>query len=429
MNQTTKEGDFQLPDGVQKGRDFFGQGSIESTGERLAARIRSRMPDEKADLLIVDTGKAFFLNLPTLADEVGKGVSIWVPRYDSYTGAIYTTRWDTPHTHQTDRGRGIADSEKYQVISKPLYRSSVDLNSFPKSWTVARLVPQEVWNGLEAALRQQDEIRVDYGGGPGAEQQVVEDLLVGIRSLAEVFKEEEITENTLQEISRQTEGFLEGVGLASAREGTRKNLANAMYKSAELDRKDRVNPMISRVRLRSAYLQTVKREVVGKLIKEKSNNVFELLLLEREVTRDMLISVDEAADWFLNEYPVFINPDSFITRSDFSDAAVLSTVNSLRGLVNANLKQVKVAPYLAPARIAEVLLTEAKYKSRKEQIDLTRILGVVNMEGLMDITSCEDFIRRRQPHEAIERMLQAQGVIRASLEDSDNSVYTVFSSQ
>lgn len=423
--------DFILPPGVQKGSDYFGQTSpsIEGSGERSAARIRSRMPDGRAELLIIDESKTFFFDLPNLAEGTSGGIPIWVPRYNPDTGSIYTTRWDKPLLQQTDNGVALAGAEKYKIISKPQYKSSVDLASLPKSWTVARLIPQEIWDGIEAALRQQDEIRTDYGGKPGAEQQVIEDLLVGIRNLSDVFREEEITEGILKDVSEESESFLESLGLTTSRGEAKQNIAKALQSSAEPDRRDRVNPMISRIRLRSAYLSAVKREVVGRLIKEKSNKVFEILLLERESTRNQLELSDEAIDWFLNEHPVFLNPENFTTRQDFSDRQVLSTVNSLRGLVDGSLKQVRVAPYLAPARVVEVLLTDPEYKTKKDQVRLERALGVVNMEDLMGTISCEEYVRMRRPHEAIDRLVQAQSVIRESLSDPDNSVYTIFSPQ
>lgn len=98
-------------------------------------------------------------------------------------------------------------------------------------------------------------------------------------------------------------------------------------------------------------------------------------------------------------------------------------------MVDGSLKNVRVAPYLAPARVAEVLLTDPNYKTKKDQIRLSRALEVVNMRGLMEATSCEEFVKQRRPHEAIDRLVQAQTVIREALSDLDNSVYTVYSPQ
>lgn len=421
--------DFILPPGVHKGADYFGKegAGIEVGGERSAARIRSRLPEDRSDLLIIDESKSYFLDLPSLAD-MPYSAPIWVPRFNPDTGAIYTSRWDTPKLEKTDLGTGVANGERYRIIRKSGYKKIIDLNNLPKTWTVARLIPQEIWDGVESALRQQDEIRVDYGSAPGAEQEVVEELLVGIRSLSEVFKEAQITRDALQEISEKTQKFLENMGLTSPTDDVKQNLARALITSAQTDSVKRLNPMISRIKLRSAYLSTVKREVVGRLIREKSNRVFEVLLMEREVTRDQLEMGDEAIKWLLNEHSVFVNPDHFTTPRDFTDREVSSTVNSIRGLIGG-LNQVRVAPYLAPARIVETLLTDVNYKPKRDQLSLERSLEVVNMQWLLKQHSAEEYIRMRHPREAIDRLVQAQTVIKESLSDPDNSVYTTFSSQ
>lgn len=125
---------------------------IEVRMERSLVRIRAEMPEQTAHVLITEP---WFLDLPVLGSvPEGKLPEWWMPRYDSINGAVYTTRWGEALTKETPEGRReVVEAERFVILRQPKYRKNVSLIALPKSWTIARLIPQKVWDGIEAAMR------------------------------------------------------------------------------------------------------------------------------------------------------------------------------------------------------------------------------------------------------------------------------------
>lgn len=423
---------FEWPASISRGSDFIEKReTIERGREALAARLRARYPEERADLLVIDRERAIYLTLPSLAPpEMRDRPPSWMPKYDPVTGAVYTSRWDSPPMRGEKVGglykRRLVEAGKYEIVHQPPGRIEVDLADIPKSWTVRRLVPQHVWDGIETALRQQDLVRKDYGTRPGVEQEVVEGLLTGIHTLADIFRTEKLQESDLTRIAEETEKFLASYGLLTAREEIRQRLVASMLRAADEDKRNRINPLVSRVRLRSAYLDTVRREVVARFVREKASAIYEVLYLERDLTRTFLTEARDTIDRFLDRHPVFQNPESFRTREDFPDAEITRLVGSLRGLVASTIRPVRVAPYLIPARLAEVAVTDVRYKSRRDQVELDRILEIADAQEELERPSAEILIRQRDPVSAERRLLNARTVLDEVLSDPDNSVVKMF---
>ncbi|MGB6882051.1 MAG: hypothetical protein WBD86_02015, partial [Microgenomates group bacterium] len=222
--------------------------SIEERMERSLVRIRAEMPEQIAHVLI--TEKPWFFDLPVLGSMPERKSPWWVPRYDPVTGAVYTTRWDEPSIEITSEGKQkVVGTEGFVVLRQPEYRRHIDLTALPKSWKVARFIPQEVWDGIETAMRQQDEIRRDFGAGIGVEHRQVEELFVAMRGLSQKYIRGEVSRENLQDLAGQTQMLLEKEGILSAKGPFLQELREVLTLVFQEDSLGRFNPLVARMRI------------------------------------------------------------------------------------------------------------------------------------------------------------------------------------
>ena len=427
MKKERGEGGLDRIPGVRRG---FQKGeTIEAGRERIVARARAEMPKKKATLLIIESSKENFLELPILGPSNLQYPSSWVPRYDRDTGAVFTTKWRTGATEINSKGKQtLKEPERFSVISKPKHAKNVDLTSFPKSWSVARLIPQKIEDGIETAMRQQDEVRKDYGVFGGIEQEKVAGLFVEIQKLTEPFLQGGIGRNELSNVAEKTSAMIEDLGISEAKGNVYERMINSLLRAGQEDRLGRVNPLISRTLLRSAYLDAVKREVLARLSREKASNVFNLLYVERFTTRALLENARDSIKTLAglgNElgHKVLTEDDPI---HSISDEEISELRRDLKAIVKTNLWPVRVAPYLVTARLSEAMLLSPSYMKKKDRLVLEKTIKKTYLDNVPEMTSAEEFVMKRNPVGAVTRLRQVHSLISAALEDPDNLVYTVF---
>jgi hypothetical protein len=425
-NERDRRGLDRIP-GVRKG---FQKGeSIEAGRERIAARARAEIPRGKATLLIIEDTKKDFLDLPIIGPSNLQYPSSWVPRYDRDTGAIITTKWRTDVTEITDKGKqALKEPGRFSVISKPKHARDVDLTSFPKSWSVARLIPQKIEDGIEAAMRQQDEVRKDYGVFGGIEQEKIAGLFVEIQKLTEPFLRGGISRNELSKIAEKTSTMIKNLGISKVKGGIYERMISSLLRAGQEDRLGRVNPLISRTLLRSAYLDAVKREVLARLSREKANNVFNLLYVERFTTRALLENARDSIEKLVglgkeSGHKVLIEDDP---AKKIGDEEISELRRDLKAIVKINFSPVRVAPYLVIARLSEAMLLSPSYMKKNDKHTLRKVIKMAHLDSVLEMTSVEEYIMRRNLTGATTRLRQVHSLINAALEDPDNLVYTVF---
>jgi len=425
-NERDRRGLDRIP-GVRRG---FQKGeSIEAGRERIVARARAEMPREKATLLIIENSKEDFLDLPILGPSNLQHPSRWVPRYDRDTGAIITTKWRTGVTETTDKGKqALKEPGRFSVISKPKHARDVDLTSFPKSWSVARLIPQKIEDGIEAAMRQQNEVRKDYGVFGGIEQEKIAGLFVEIQKLTEPFLRGGISRNELSKIAEKTSTMIKNLGISKVKGGIYERMISSLLRAGQEDRLGRVNPLISRTLLRSAYLDAVKREVLARLSREKANNVFNLLYVERFTTRALLENARDSIEKLagLDKEPGHKVLAEDGPTNNISNEEISELRRDLKAIVKTNLRPIRVAPYLLISRLSEAMLLSPSYMKKKDKLVLERAIKRACLDNVLEMTSAEEFIMKRNPVGAVTRLRQVHSLINAALEDPDNLVYTVF---
>jgi hypothetical protein len=433
-----------LPPGVVLGSDFRPKKgfSIETQGHLWALNTRELMPQLKLDLCIIHKDNAGFFELPAI-NQVFKGghlekkiVALWVPRYDPVSGAVYITRWTKPETSETKGGKGLIDNQDFIAFAGRKYSpdKAIDLSKFPKSWTVARLIPQKIEDGLEFALRQQDEISWDYSTKKGVEEDTLHSLFANIFSYADEIKSdtEIINQNYLDQLSEKTEELLFKLGFDKPSGEFRKRVAHLLQKSVKVDSIGRVNPMISRVLLRSAYLEVTKMEVLNRFVRSKSEKVFNLLWIEREVTRaqvsDSIEAIGKLAGLGKNPGLTILTEDYYRScPRKISDEQILSTVSIIRAISRRSLEPIKVEPYLLPVRLSQRLLTDINMKRVADRERILNTLQYYNIVPNEEILSAEEYIKKRDPSKTVERLRQVHSLLSELIDDPDNKVYTVFS--
>lgn len=401
--------------------------TIEAQRERWAARIRARMPEGVGGppfVEVVEKEKEEVTRLPDLSPEAQTNEGDFWVKYDPTTGEVVTFRWIKPKTIITkDKKQKLPEAENFVVIKSPR-DEEVDLEAMPKSWLVVKLVPQHVWDGLETAMRQQDYLIHDYHAGEGIEQERVENLFSAIYDLTQVFVEGDLTEDDLNRVARQTQKLLEKEGLTEAKDDTWKRLADSTKRAAQKDKLYRINPGRARFLLRSAYLDNVRREVVTRLVREKANQVFGILFAERIITRTVLENATEMIDE-LFEHSVFTH-HVYGQRERIPDQQITEVREILKGIVDVDLRRVRLEPYLLPSRLAEVMLMGTYFRSEREIEELGEVLRLGNVADEINNQSVEDYLMKRDTESAARRLRHAQSVIKSVLDDSDHKVYKVY---
>jgi hypothetical protein len=425
-----------LPSGVSLGRDFWKKG-VEEKRDISAARVVERLSDMQADLCLIEYSKRGFLELPLLAD--GEEKSLWAPRYDPVSGAIYTSRWKYPEVFASFEGQRISRLENYSVFGgKKLerYRASLYGEYLPKSWKVVQIVPQLIEDGIEAALRQQDEIVHDYGRD-GVECAMMEEILKSVDEWALEIKEDTRTSfELLKHISGETERLLTRNGIGLPDGVLKKKIYYAMTSAANKDSLGRVNKLISRTLLASAYLNAVRGAVIGNLSESKAQKTISVLSMERETTRRLmedglsLISSVAGFERGISQFHIITDKEHYENHPDeISNDDITNNKLALRGIARRCFRPVKAAPYLLFARMAEAWLTDINMLREEDRRRITTTLSHYECQQYANGFSAEEQIRMRHPKRMVDRLRQTHSLVDSVLKDPDNAVYTVFSNQ
>jgi hypothetical protein len=378
------------------------------------------MPEQTAHVLITEP---WFLDLPVLGSvPEGKLPEWWMPRYDSINGAVYTTRWGEALTKETPEGRKeVVEAERFVILRQPKYRKNVSLTTLPKSWTIGRLIPQKVWDGIEAAMRQQYEIKEASRGGVGTDQIQVEELFAAIRGLSQKYVRGEVTKENLQDMAEQTQALLEREGVMSAKDQFLQDLKEALTLAFQEDPRGRFNPLAARMRLYRAMCNLTKREVETWLTRKKSNKVFNLLYVEREDERSSLTDAREVVVE-VGGHPV-LSDTIFRSRPESIFDEDITEIRRVFKGIGQTLQSVRVAPYLLPAKLADVMLRSNQFRKKWEEQRLRKILEVGGVEGEMERPSVEDLIMQRNAFEAAKRLRNVYNLLDSAL--TGNLVFTL----
>lgn len=391
------------------------KGKIEAQGEIWASRRRLEFSENKSDLFVISKEMELFLKLPVLGIYESKPAPneisqyrLWMPRVYRATGAVYITRWEN---------EASVDRQAVVAFGGRKFSPGMDLTALPKSWSIARLIPQR-YESIEGAIEASAKI-ADYEGLQGPAQKRVEELFAALNGISDVFlHEEEISPLRLEGLAKQAEYLLSQHGLLSAKDKVWKKIASYTLRATQRDSRGRVNPMISRILARAAYLSAVHRELRQRASREKALKLyFYLTDVKRESLgklEDVRLVLDNLGGFAYSQAAAPLRGE--LRWIDPRDALPLE--HALKTLVRNSLVPVEAAPYAPTARLAEAILLG---KIGKSNVQVEKLKQSLSEEGRRELVrkSAVEYLMERDAISARKRMHQAFNALSQGLANSE----------
>lgn len=379
--------------------------TIEELGEEFSGRLVGRMvtgKEPKYSFIAIKDEKILKWPRLTLDRAIGFGRKPFDGdlRVNRETGALATTRWaELKTTYDPETGaRTVNDPEDLTFIS--VGNMDHDPEDLPKEGRAVRLVASEVWDGLETAIRQQHHIleRRDLRD-LNSEPRQLQEIFQWIDQTAKKFREGPVTEQNLVQWAQEAEELMTQAGLDRAVDSTKKKLADMLTKAPEEDRLGRVNPLVSRIRLRSALLAATRRAMTGAFTDLKFSSNLNTLLATRKYTRNVL---EDAAE-------------QLYCRLQQLEGHEQGWADKVQATATWELAAPQVAPYLQPARLAAILLVGC----RDSKKDLNRkVLGDETAEQVFSMEPATTLLKKGETYSAARQISWAREMLHQALDDN-----------
>lgn len=410
-------------DGVKRGSDFFKGKTIEMAGQELASRRRVGFGETSLDLCLIKTSRAIYKDMPSLGREIGdKGGELWEPRVDPGDGSVTTWRWMSLTAGETN----FFD---YVPFAGRKINAKYNLGQLPPEWTIGVLIPQKIKEGIEAAMRQQDEIAHDYRMNAGPEKVRVDETFDLLYDTSSAFAMNEVNGvSDLNELAITAENHFKIHGLLDSRDTVWQRVVEYTLKAAEKDRRNHINPLVSRVRVRAAFLAATQREMIARSVGDKAEKVYNYLALTRAGIRLKIRMVADTLDDLcgfsrgkLPQDPIMLESGQI---SNIERGSALE--QDLKAISGDILGSIQPAPYLLHATVARIILAgEMAFKNSKDRETALRILKGNNYIKFLD-NSAIGWLWKGRPYVAKSRIHLAHGLLNQSLRDPETFDTKVF---
>ena len=387
--------------------------SIESQGRRWADRRMERITQglDRSVKIVRETRK--YEEIDDLPSFIDRGVSRL--KYDE-AGNIYVSKWHSKKTQldKEDKRHLYNPSGHKYCILDPQHPRKDYLDNLPLDIPVVELIWAKVDGGIESAIRKQEHILGAYDPvKKDGEIKVAQRVIEFVDKLSTKFIKEKVGKGNLEELAEKTETFLEENDLISPKDRDKKHIRDMLLAVSNLDSLGRVNPLVSRVRARAAYLAATRRLVLGSLVAEKYGSNLEVLSYEREITRWALRTVVKQMDYYVLSH-------SFIKRGfGGTELQITSLKDVIHTLVDGHLSTPRVKPYLPIARYAQISLVGADM-GKGEMTKDTKIFGeelTLNFYKQIPVVQLLDFQKYWEVRSRVERITKS---IRKVLDDYKN---------
>lgn len=381
--------------------------TIESQGQVFAGKLKQRMRLGEKDIHpYIHIKFKDLLKLPRLTSGALKDLNRERfeedVRFNPITGAIFTTRWQELKTSEdSETGmRSIKHPENYTCISSWYKLPYPD--DLPEGGKAIGLVVGRVWDGLELAIRQQYHVLEKYNQVDlEAEPQRLRKIFYWIDRTSQKFGRNQIDKDQLEDLSQEGTELIKKAGLTTAVDSTKQRLAVMLAKATKPDSLGRINPMISRIRLRSALLAATKRIVIDEFSRRKFSSNLEVLVAEREFTR---YSLEQAADELSEVQQELWQPNHNIQELAFRVSEIAKKY----------LAFPRVAPYLISSRLSAIFLVGC----REEKLELNRQILGEGINGVLLRKSAAFHLKEGNIYESGKRITWAKAVLQQSLEET-----------
>lgn len=394
---------------------------IEETGVLWERTRRERiLKGEERGIRIINKKAVPILSLPALSGHPSPRAP--EVRIDEL-GRIYTSRWDPKDVFSIDGKLTIENPQKYIHIKSrgEWYVDLADLRKVALSERpVVELIFGKIEDSIETAIRQQSHILEGYKPGTAApELEQVKKAAAYVRRKSLRFIEGGLTKDDLGNFLEETTAFLEDSGFLSTRvrQPEKIKIKNMLLRAMKPDSLERVNPMISKIRLRAGWLAAMRRMVVTSLIVKKAEDNLRLLSWEREMTRWALEMAAEDLVNFaglgIRGLVVFWKEGAVASEKEIRGMIkVLENIAGKRGLLSIP----RVVDYIGPARLAALNLLGV---SAVKDIDLTcQIIGSEKITNeLLRLPPVPVLLYNREFAEARRRIRRSHTIIEMVLAD------------
>lgn len=348
-------------------REHAGRSVEEMRGVWARRQVESIRSGKKDAVLIVRDTKEYRRRraLPSLAGEESSS-----DIHFDVEGNIYSSRWNVVDTEFDEDGkRRILDPENKAYIV--LYPWPVPRRKYTKNLPLDKPVMElklPEMDSIEAAIRQQRHVLKRYSledvDDLGEEIEFAQRVIGYLDRLSRRYLSGTVDAEKLQGLARETGNFLEKIGLFRPRDPDKRKVLAMLATANTKDSLGRVNPLISRVKARAAYIAIIRRLAKSGLILEKYDANKQVLTYERQITRWALtsaISHDQLGYYVLGH--------SFL-KSGYGGTQFQrqTLVEVIKTIVEGYLSVARVKPYRKVARESAINLVGVKRENWNEDV-------------------------------------------------------------
>lgn len=315
-------------------------------------------------------------------------------------GKLYYTTWREKRTITDEEGRRRLKLPKrgslpeYEVLLPRGRRSTLGyLENLPKLSPVQELLFHHA-DTIEEAIAKVGEIV------QAPIRQQAQGVITQTARLSTHFIERGLTEEGLRELANQTGQLLENVGLTKPSSPSFQKAMGRLKKACERDSRGRINNLVSRLRVQSAYVWAIKRLVVGSFVQRKHGENLNILVYERETTRWAMGSVLRQLDVFLG-HTAFQHPERPTNQSQ------LEIMAKVIANIAESLRVVRVAPYLVASREAAINLVGC----REEKREANRPILGEKAEELLALPPVTQLLKEGKINEVLARVKNSVSIL------------------
>lgn len=322
--------------------------TIEGQTARWAGQRREKMlahAPTRAVRVIKEETQREIAPFPTLA---WKDPHPYPLKFDPFIGEILVPVWREAKIIKSNGKRSLAEPEGLIQLRRRR-EHLVDFRDLPDRKVVVLNYLRA--NNLEAAIRQQVHIIDAYRSG-GKETEQIDQVWAWLDFQLKATLAGNLDKKALATLAEQTARHLDSSGLTRARVQSKIDISSRLKAAASPDRLDRVNPLVMRIMIRSAYLKAVKREMLSVLVSKKFEPFLAILLMEREYTRQVMKGAVEDLDTIAG----ITKRGAALFVDGKSSGTERQGMKKVLGEIALSLAQVRVLPYLPVARFAAINL-------------------------------------------------------------------------
>ncbi|MBU1499703.1 hypothetical protein KKE48_02445 [Patescibacteria group bacterium] len=317
--------------------------SVEAQGREWArGYFESRKRGLNDLVMVVERENAWIMELPPL---MGDNFAL---RLDS-VGGIHSISWRERDPRIIER-----NSQDFQLLYPHPRKQTPEeyLQHIPQFREKAMVWSPAIFTSIESAIRGQRHVmdRV-IGPGEGSDFWQAEQVIGAVDELAEKVLGNGLNPNNLSLLSQGVEELLVRANLTEVQAGRKVQMMEKLRGAFTRDSLGRINPLVTRIRLRSAFINAVRQLVFSSRVANKYTANETQLKYEQGFTRWALGEASDLLERKLQAHAGFRKQG----EESYSQRRILERI-MVEEISHGLLTIPRVKPYLAAARLAGIAL-------------------------------------------------------------------------